>query len=171
MSRIKSTLLFIGFATACCLSPAIGDDTKYESSNQAQSVRSPVLDELPDYSGPERIEYSKLSKQQLLAARNLDQIAKMVGKDATVIGKVESVFIPRGENKVILNFGRDIRNCFKAVIDRRDFFKWATDDPAVIAKMYENQNVAVDGLVVLFQEKPQIAVTLPGQLKLVTGSR
>lgn len=165
--KVVSTVALL--ATLVWHGPLLGDDTRYESSNQARSVRPPVLDDLPDFSGPERIEYAELSKQQMIAARNMDQIAKLVGRDATIVGKVESTFIPRGDNRVILNFGRNIRDCFKVAIDRRDFFKWGTEDPEVIAKMYDKQNVAVDGLIVTFQEKPQIAVTLPGQLKLVVG--
>jgi hypothetical protein len=170
MSLLK--MLFVTAVIAWFfVAPVFADDDKYQSSNRAITVRPPVTEEPTKYSGPERIEYAKLQKGPLTPARNTEQLAKSVGRDSNVIGKVESVFIPRGENLVILNFGRDTRNCFKVVINRRDFFKWGTDDPAVIGKMYENQNVAAEGLIVLYQEKPQIAATLPGQLKLVTGGR
>lgn len=146
-----------------------GDD-RYFSDNTAQQVRPPVLQQPSEFPGPLQVEMSDLQSDFAVDSQDLSQLSKMISRDVLVVGKVESVFIPKGENKVILNFGSDFRNCFKAVIDQRDFEKWGTKDPQKIRKMFEGQYVAVDGLVTEFQRKPQIAVTLPHQLRMVKGS-
>jgi hypothetical protein len=146
-----------------------GDD-RYLSDNTAQQVRPPVLQQPREFPGLLQVEMSDLQSDFAVNSQDLSQLSQMISRDTLVIGKVETVFIPKGENKVILNFGSDFRNCFKAVIDQRDFEKWGTKDPQKIRKMFEGQYVAVDGLVTEFQRKPQIAVTLPHQLRMVKGS-
>jgi hypothetical protein len=155
----------------CCwlgLNPlSQADDLRFQSDNRSTEVRPPVLDELPPLWRPQAVAYSELSGQPILAARKLDEIIELVGNQASIVGKVASVYIPEGGNIVILNFGRDFRNCFKVVIDRRDYVRWGTEDARVIADLYEDQNLVVDGLIVLYKEKPQIAATLPNQIRIV----
>ena len=152
-----------------CPPAARGQDDRYESDNTAQTVRSPVLDKLPKFEGPPRVAMKQLEGQAGVAARELPRIAALEGQDVLVLGKVESVFVLPAGNKLILNFGRDIRHCFKAVIDIRDYPKWGTVDAKRIARYYEGTNLAADGLVVQFQGNPQMLVSMPYQLRIVTG--
>jgi len=153
----------MGFAA----STGLADEDRYASENKAQEVRPPVLDQPWKFDGPKRVDISEIRRLSVCQAQDVDHLLGMVAKDALVTGKVESIFIPKGRNKVILNFGADFRNCFKVVIDVRDFEKWGTKDAETIGKLFEGRETAVDGLVSLHQKNPQIVVTLPHQLRLV----
>lgn len=142
-------------------------DDRFESDNQSQEVRSPVLEEKILFDGPRQIQRGEIDGWTVHRSDDLENLRKLMAKDALVLGKVESIYIPSNQNKVILNFGRDFRKCFKAVIDIRDFEKWGTKDPKEIGKMFDGKNVVVDGLVSSHQELPQIVVTLPHQLRLL----
>ncbi|MBX3417279.1 MAG: hypothetical protein KF851_06720 [Pirellulaceae bacterium] len=144
-------------------------DDRFDSANQATKVSPPALSQKAPFDVPFRVRYSDLDESELLPASNLVRLAEMENRDTTVVGTVDSAFIPRGNNKVILNFSKDHRNCFKAVIDIRDFEKWGTNDPQQIGRLYEGKTLAVSGLLTMFQEKPQILIGLPHQLPIIVG--
>ncbi|HMO12730.1 MAG TPA: hypothetical protein PKD64_15950 [Pirellulaceae bacterium] len=145
------------------------DEDRYTSLNKVRTVHKPALEAKSPFNVPTRIRRNDLKNVAIIPSEDLRQLIEQDGKDGAVLGPVASVYIPRGGNKVILNFGNDHRVCFKAVIDIRDFFKWGTEDPSKIASLYEGSIVVTDGLISIHQELPQILVTLPHQLKIVTG--
>lgn len=145
------------------------DEDRFESENTATSVRPPVLEETRPFDVPFAIKRSELNEASVIPADDLPALSRLENHDVTVLGRVESVYIPREESLLILNFGSDHRNCFKAIIDRRNFYKFGTDDPRRIGRMYEKRMIAIDGLLSYHQRLPQIVVTLPHQLKVVSG--
>jgi len=171
MQKKIATLLLGCFTWTLLLVPAAAqqDDDRFESDNQATTVRSPVLDLPAPFDVPFKIKRSELADLNPIAAADLSALSRMENKDAMVLGRVESVYIPAGNNLLILNFGSDHRQCFKVVIDRRNFSKFGSDDPRRIGRIYDKKTVAVDGLVSYNQRLPQMVVTLPQQLKIVAG--
>lgn len=165
----RSTLETLCFFAICVLvsNSLLADDDRFVSENKTTEVRSPVLDQSLPYLNPKRIKKSELSELRAYPASEVKQIASLVNRDAMVIGKVKSVYVPDSQSKVILNMGNDFRECFKVVIDVRDFEKWGTKEPMQIGRLFEGFELAVDGLVSLHQKKPQIVVTLPHQLRVL----
>ncbi len=147
----------------------IDPDERFVSANTSRKIHPPALSKKKPFELPIKIKFSELDQAEILPASNVSRLLEMVNRDTTVIGTVHSVYIPRGKNKVILNFDKDHRNCFKAVIDIRDFEKWGTTDPQQIGSLYEGKTVAVGGLLTVFEEKPQIAIGLPHQLPIIIG--
>lgn len=145
------------------------DVDRFESDNKATSVRPPVLEQTRPFNVPFTIKRSELDESSIIATDNLSALSRLENHDVMVLGRVESVFIPSEGNLIVLNFGSDHRSCFKAVIDPRNFHKFGTDDPHRIGRMYENRTIALDGLLSYYQRLPQIVVTLPHQLKIVSG--
>lgn len=162
-----ATLVGLGLA----LGSSRGDDDRFESDNKAQTVRPPVLTEGKKLDLPFRIKPEDLEGQTTVRAENVRQIEREIGNDLLVVGTVDSVYVPKGGTKLILNFGKDFCNCFKVVIDDSDYRKWGTKQPDAIGKMYEGKRVAVGGLVSEFQKKPQIVVTLPHQLTVIEDKK
>ena len=167
-SVARRLALLVSWTLPLC---AVHADDRFSSDNKAQVVRSPVLAEPIVYDGPKKIQPTDLEGWKVRRAGDLELLKSLIDMDALVMGKVESVFIPSSQNKVILNLGRDFRSCFKVVIDIRDFEKWGTSEPKEIGKMFDGLNIAVDGLVSLHQKLPQIVVTLPHQLRIISTQR
>lgn len=161
--RSLAACLFLAFTTVL----AGADDNKFESENKSQSVRPPVLAGGKPFAVPITIREADLDGQTVILAAEVKKLTDLQGKDVLVVGTVASTYIPKGNTKVILNFGKDFRNCFKAVIDDGDYKKWGTKDATAIAKLYDGKKIAVGGVVSLYQEKPQVLATLPHQLSVI----
>jgi len=67
------------------------------------------------------------------------------------------------ENFCFMNFDTDYKNSFTIVIPSRAFNKF----PVPIEESYKNKKIIVYGRIVKFQNKPEIIVTDPTQIKLL----
>ncbi len=157
------------FLAAVLALPAAADDDRFDSENKAQTVRPPVLAGGKPFAVPVTIAADDLDGQTTVPAADVKAIAALEGKDALIVGTVASVYVPKGGTKLILNFGKDYKNAFKAVVDDGDYKKWGTKKAEDIGKMYDGKRVAVGGVVTLYQDKPQVLVTLPHQLSVIQG--
>ncbi|HMP17384.1 MAG TPA: hypothetical protein PKD72_10200 [Gemmatales bacterium] len=142
------------------------EDEKFDSENQASGVRAPADDFFRDMisntnarrSSPAREEYN---------AEDVKKIASMKDKEISVRGKVHEVFVPSSGSVAILNFGKDNRKCFKAVIYKSDFEKFDGGADG-IKKKFTGKVVAVEGKVSIYEKDklPQIIVKTPSQISL-----
>jgi DNA/RNA endonuclease YhcR with UshA esterase domain len=97
------------------------------------------------------------------------EAAKLVDKKCTVVMVVNSTGKARGTRFVFLNSEKDFRDKknFTLVIEKKNlakFKKAKIDDPAA---HFKGKKVQVTGTVTLYQEKPQIKVEDPAQIKIV----
>ncbi len=172
--RRFAPLLFLALAAPLLAqSPASNSsDDKYDSENKAQTARpKSVLKEALRPDLPFKLTPDDLQGQTVTPATDLKALTDREGKDVLVDGTVVSSFVPKGNRMLLLNLGKDYRKCFKVLISSSDFGKWGTKKPEEIAKMYEGKRVVVGGWVSLYQEQPQIAVTLPSQLLVVDAEK
>lgn len=56
-----------------------------------------------------------------LDAKAIEDLKKRLGQDVTVRGTLDRIFVPRGENLVVLNFDKDFRSAVSAVVYRQSF--------------------------------------------------
>jgi hypothetical protein len=95
-------------------------------------------------------------------ADDVKVLTGLEGKEVTVRGKVVKVYVPDSQRSVILNFGRDPKTCFKAVVFARSFEKFGGPDGL---RKYEGKEVTVEGKVTLFEKLPQVVLNVPAQIR------
>jgi len=78
-----------------------------------------------------------------------------------IAGEIISTY--KTENFCFLNFDTDYKNSFTIVIPSRAFNKF----PTPIEELYKNKKIIVYGKIVKFQNKPEIVVSDPTQIKLL----
>lgn len=96
-----------------------------------------------------------------LAAVDLAGALKLVDKPAAFKGTVVQLFQPRGGTLLILNFAKDYKTAMTAVLRKADYA--AFPDLATL----KDKEVVVSGTISTYQERPQIALTKPEQIKVV----
>jgi hypothetical protein len=165
-----STLIWL--VTACLSVPgdlfAADADERFDSENPANTVRKPVLQSPSTKVVLPKITRAELKGETVLDADQLPAVGAAKGSDRLVGGKVATHFIPKGGSPLILNFGKDHRNCFKAVIYDDAFPHWGVDSAEALAKLFVGKTVVVGGYVTQYKNDLQIVVGLPSQLLLVT---
>ncbi len=134
------------------------EDNKYSSENLATSVRPPAADYL-------RTTMPKSADKEVLSADDVKKIEEKKDKEVSVKGTVNEVFLPKSGSIAILNFGKDNKKCFKAVVFKSDFEKFEGGAEG-IKKKYTGKTVTVEGKVSMYQGTPQIAVKTPSQFKV-----
>lgn len=147
---------------------AFDDDDHYISENVAKSVRQPNPRE-PRRDEDKKKEDGKKQednkKREIYDAGDVQKILAAKGKDVAVRGQVHEVFTPKSGTVIILNFGSNHRECFKAVVYKRNFEKF-DGGAAAIKKMVEGKTIIVEGVVSEYQKLPQITINIPSQLKV-----
>lgn len=136
------------------------DDEKFLSENKANSVRPPAADFFVSMTTK-----AKAPDKDVLSADDVKKIEEKKDKEVSVKGKVYEVFLPKSGNIAILNFGKDNKKCFKAVIFKGDFEKFDGGAEG-IKKKYTGKTVTVEGKVSIYQNTPQISVKTPSQFKV-----
>lgn len=136
------------------------DDDKINSENKASGVRPPPKDYFISMQSK-----NKQSEKEVLNADDVKKIEAKKDEDVIVKGTVTEVYLPKSGTIAILNFGKDIKKCFKAVVFKADFDKWDGGAEG-IKKKYQGKTVTVEGKVSMYQNAPQIAVKTPSQFKV-----
>lgn len=138
------------------------EDDKFDSENKASSIRPPAADFF--ISTLTKSKPASTAKEEF-SAENVKKIEEMKDKEISVKGKVFEVFIPKSGSIAILNFGKDNKKCFKAVVFKGDFEKFDGGAEG-IKKKYTGKTVTVEGKVSMYQNTPQIALKTPSQIKI-----
>src|SRR2546430_1026097 len=79
----------------------------------------------------------KAAAETVWKADDVKGLTGQDGKTVTVRGTVVKVYVPDNERLAVLNFGKDSKTCFKAVIYARSFGKWPGGLDAI--KKYEGR--------------------------------
>lgn len=164
------------FATILTLLPLASPqdlDQRISSENVAKTAKTDPLylsdgfsRYAPRVKKPLEISAAEVKELAPLNALDVRGIAKREGEVVKVAGYVDSTYIPRGKSPIMLNMGEDHRSCFKVVIFNRAYDRWEGNEEA-IAGMYEKQAVVVDGIVAIYNDLPQIVVTLPSEIQVI----
>lgn len=89
------------------------------------------------------------------------EAAKHIGEEATVSGKVVAVGTSRQGN-IYLNFGASFpKQVFSGLIRSKDAQKVGD------AKKWEGKTVAITGKIESYNDKPQIVISSPDQIKVI----
>lgn len=137
------------------------EDDKIATENKATSIRPPAS----DYFSSMQSKSKPAADKEVLSADDVKKIEDKKDQEVTVKGKVHEVFIPKSGSIAILNFGKDNKKCFKAVVFKGDFEKWEGGAEG-IKKKYQGKSVTVEGKVSMYQGTPQISVKTPSQFKI-----
>ena len=97
-----------------------------------------------------------------VSAKKLDILRKRIGTDATVIGRVTQIYVPKGDALQVVNFAEPHYFAITAVLRKRDADKF----PAL--KSLVGKKIIVTGRLVDYKDKAQIELTDPTQIKIVT---
>jgi methylmalonyl-CoA mutase cobalamin-binding subunit len=94
----------------------------------------------------------------------IDSVSSYIGEHVKVCDKVADAFRPAGEGSITyLNFGGKYPNHkFTVVIFAKDLENF----PFSPVETYKNQNVCVEGMAALYEEKPQIVAKFPDQIEV-----
>jgi DNA/RNA endonuclease YhcR with UshA esterase domain len=97
------------------------------------------------------------------------EAAKQVNKQCTVAMEVRSTGKARGGGFIFLNSQKNFRDKdnFTVVIDKKSLAKFKKAGVADPAEHYKGKKVHVTGTVTLYNERPQIKVEDPKQIKIV----
>jgi hypothetical protein len=96
-----------------------------------------------------------------LKSTDLEGAKKLEGKAGAFTGTVTKVFAPKGNSLVILNFAADYKTAVTAVVRWKSFSAFPT------LTSLEGKKVLVSGKFVNYQDRPEIELTSPSQLKIV----
>ncbi len=151
-----------------CLTLLCGDitpalDDKFESENKTSGQSASAV---ADILVPATISAADAQKLMAVPAADTAKLIASDGQDVTVLGRVHSVYIPKGGHPVILNLGEDFKSCTKAVIYDRSFRKWNLPAKEIEA-LYTGQTLIVEGQVSLYKDLPQVEINSPAQLRVV----
>lgn len=96
-----------------------------------------------------------------LKASDFEGGKKLIGKSGAFKGTIAKVYTPRSNNLVILNFDPDYKKAMVAVVQQKEFTRFPD------LKTLEGKEVVVTGKFINYQEKPELQLTEPSQVKIV----
>jgi hypothetical protein len=147
------------------------EDDKFVSENKATSVRPPLPrankpgTPVAKAPRPAAAEKPADTDTKAINADDVKAVAALEGKEAKVRGTVHSTFSPPSDKLLILNLGKNFRQCVKVSISSRSFAKWDGGKDG-IERMYKGKTITVEGPVKLFNKLPEITVNLPSQIQV-----
>ncbi|MBC8139405.1 MAG: hypothetical protein H8F28_26305 [Fibrella sp.] len=101
------------------------------------------------------------SVKKSLPANDLDAVTKRMDKDVTIRGTVRQLFLPKSNSIVVLNFANDYWTAATVSVRARNYDKFPD------LRTLKDKKVLITGRVTEYNEKPQIEVSEPGQIRLI----
>ncbi len=150
---VDEILLEEGLARVFTKSPCVGEK----------------LDELKAYERKARLEGIGIWKvDEKRVEKNLptitpDKARLFVGREVRVEGKVVDVY--KGRGAVFINFGRDYRRDFSAVVLGKYLYRF--DARGIDPDIYKGRRIAVEGKVELYRGRVEIVVRDPQQIEIL----
>jgi DNA/RNA endonuclease YhcR with UshA esterase domain len=102
------------------------------------------------------------SVTKALKATDLAGAKKLIGKEAAFEGTVASVYTPKGNGLLILNFDKNYRNALTAVLRSKNY----ADFPDM--QTLKGKRVLVTGKFEDYKGSAELVLTKPDQIKLIT---
>jgi hypothetical protein len=96
-----------------------------------------------------------------LAAKDLEEAKKRVGKAGSFTGKVVKVFAPKSHSIVILNFAENYKEALTAVLRAANFSRFPDMNEL------KGKKVLITGTFSEYKGAPQIVLTQPSQVKIL----
>lgn len=158
----------------CLIVTAFGppEDEEFRSENPSRSVRPAAFGKVAPEAkkpadpkqGSDEEPARKPEEPKLFRAEQVAELKAQEGKLVRVVGKVHSIYVPPSGRVCIFNMGPDHRTCFKITIPANAWEKWpgGLDD----LRKLDKKTVVVEGRVRLYQNLPEIVVSVPSQLGL-----
>ncbi len=102
------------------------------------------------------------SVTKALKASDLAGAKKLVGKEGAFEGTVAAIYSPKSNTLLILNFDKNFRNALTAVLRVKSF------DTFPDMQSLKGKRVLITGKFEDYKGSPQILLTKPEQIKLIT---
>jgi DNA/RNA endonuclease YhcR with UshA esterase domain len=116
---------------------------------------------------PEKPATTAPSGEPVDIVKEKDKLKDLIGKDATVRGKVVEVFVSQRSGITILNFfPRAERTLFNVVIDKDKLEAVNAGFNGDVGAAVKDKTILVTGKVADFKGNPQIKVEKPEQIKI-----
>ncbi|MCS6775702.1 MAG: hypothetical protein RMJ43_01920 [Chloroherpetonaceae bacterium] len=96
-----------------------------------------------------------------IEATDLAALRKKIGKRAAFKGKVVKVYTSRSNSIVILNFARNYKEAAVAVLKPEHYARFPS------METLKDQNVLVTGKVVTYEDRPEIELVRPDQVRII----
>lgn len=157
MNRTFGSILAVG-ALAAALGVGFAPARAQEKGEKVKLAQSEAASKTEQY---KTVAKTDKAYKDAHASTDLAGALKLVDKPATFKGTVVKLFEPKGRTMVILNFAADYKTAITAVLRKSDFA--AFPDVAAL----QDKEVLVSGKVTTYQDRPQIELTKPDQIKLV----
>lgn len=169
MKPSRELLLALLLGTALSISAAHAQDTKAapKSEKKAASSDKKKSDQPSQASlASKTAQFGTVSKTDkaytgALKASDFAGGKKLIGKSGSFKGTVSKVFTPRSNNIVILNFDPDYKKAMVAVVQSKEFARFPD------LKSLNGKEVVVTGKFINYEDKPELQLTEPGQVKIV----
>lgn len=101
------------------------------------------------------------SVKKSISANDIDAVKKKMDKDVTIRGTVRQLFSPKSNSIVVLNFANDYWTAATVMVRARNYDKFPD------LQTLKDKKVLITGRVTDYNEKPQIEVSEPGQIKII----
>jgi hypothetical protein len=143
---------------AAAVPPAYAQDKKPDASAPKNPSQASVASKTAKFATVAKTDKAYTGA---LKANDLAGGKKLVGKSGAFKGTVSKVFTPSSGSVVILNFDPDYKKALVAVVQKENFAHFPD------LKSLEGKQVLLTGKFVNFQDRPELRLTEPGQVKLV----
>jgi DNA/RNA endonuclease YhcR with UshA esterase domain len=165
-SALSSIILCLGLAGAVLADPSPGSAAK-PSAGLASPSSAQQIQQQPDQSSvaikvlPKTVPAASAAVTAALSCRDVDKALKLVGKEASMQGTVDTAYSPADHDIVILDFDKDYRHTITAVAMPASYPK--LPDLAAL----NGKHVLVTGKVSLYRDKPEFIISSADQISII----
>jgi hypothetical protein len=161
MTNFRNASVLVLAAGLLCISnsPIFADSTQTTNSSTKPSQSSVALK-----SSFASVDAMASQVKSAISAKDMKAAVAMEGKTGTFTGTITKVYAPSSNSIVVLDFDRDYDSAVTAVV-KADNFKAFPD----LSKL-SGKSVVISGPVAEFRDHPQILLTSPNQIQVITGT-
>lgn len=165
-SMLKRSLSLV--AALCALSFSLvhaQDDTK-PAAREAAKPQASVASKTAKFGtvklGDGSVKLGDGSVTKALKATDLAGAKKLIGKEAAFEGTVATVYTPKGNGLLILNFDKNYRNALTAVLRSKNYAEFPD------MQTLKGKHVLITGKFEDYKGSAELILTKPDQIKLIT---
>ncbi len=149
-------------ALACCmLAAAVARARDKEAKPASQRAEYKPQSEVASKSAFATVKEDDSAVKKALAAKELAEAKKLIGKDGAFKGTVTKVFSPRGNSMVILDFAPNFKDALTAVLKAVNYAKFPD------MSQLKDKKVLISGKFEDYKGAPQIVLEKLEQIRLI----